>query len=221
MDENEKDLEVTPEEAEAEKEATKEVNEDEIREKLADELGIDPDDDSELLDKLVTREKANRERLSGAIKQKINWRDKAKKYTSGKPEENPKGGNTPKQETPEDPYEIARKVLREEMDNQALESLNLPDELKNEIKDLAKVKGISIREASQLPYIQSRKEEIEREARITSASPKRSKKGSGAPSYDPSKPLDINDFKTADGNIDTEAWQEAKVARRRFEASNK
>lgn len=216
MSEEEKDLEVSTEERTAEEEATKEVNEDEIRDKLADDLGIDPEDDSDLLDKLVAREKAQREKLSGAIKQKISWREKAQKGTSEKSKENPEKGKSPQKETPEDPYEVARKVFKEELDNQALEQLDLPDDLKAEVKDLAKLKGISVREAARLPYIQNRKTEIEREERINNATPKRSNKGNYTPSYDPSKPLnrDDFDFSTEEGR---QAWKDAKAARRKHQ----
>ena len=220
MDNQDKDKnpELTPEEQKAEEEIEKgsQASEDEIREKLADEMGIDPDDDSELLDKLVAREKAHREKLYGAIKQKRSWREKAQ-GVSGKPKDNPEENKGSKQDKPEDPYEVARRVVREEFENKDLESLSLPDSLKTEVKDLAKLKGISIREAAQLPYIQSRKEAIEREERINNASPKRSNKGSLAVNYDPSKPLNPDDF-----SLDTEegqkAWKEAKAAREKYNA---
>lgn len=217
MDEENKDLEVSPEEQKAEEEATKEVNEDELRDKLAEEMGVDPDEDSDLLDKLVEREKSHRERLSGAIKQKRSWREKAQK-TSENSKDNPEKGNTHKQEGP-DIEKLLEQKLNERLEARELESLSLADELKTEIKDLAKLKGISIREAAQLPYIQSRKEEVEREERIKNASPKRSNKGSYMSSFDPSKPLnpDDYDFSTDEGR---KAWSEAKAARRKYQQDN-
>ena len=218
MDEKDKELELTPEEQKAEEEATKEVNEDELRDKLAEELGVDPDEDSELIDKLVEREKANRERLSGAIKQKINWREKFQKAS-----EEPKGtpGKDKKSEDGEpDIDKLVDQKLAERFEARELESLELTDELKEEVKELAKLKGISVREAAKLPYILSRKEEVEREERINNATPKRSKKGSFVPSYDPAKPLNPDDF-----DFDTEegvkAWQEAKKAREKHKAQAK
>jgi len=214
----EEDLKVTPEELEADKEFQKEVAEDEIRSKIAGELGIDPEEQSELLDKLVEREKSYREKLSGAIKQKINWREKALK-ASEKPKGNPKEGNTQTQETP-DIESLIEKKLAERLEARELEELALPDELKAEVKDLAKLKGISVREAAQLPYIQARKEEIEREERIKNATPKRSNKGSYAMNYDPSKPLNPADFdfNTEEG---IRAWKEARAARQKYLAQQK
>lgn len=220
MDENDKNLTVSPEEQKAEAEAQQEVQEDELREKLAEELGIDPDEQNDLLEKLVEREKTNREKLSGAIKQKISWRDKARKAS-----ENPKGTPTDGDKTHqgESPEEIAKLVdqkVSERLEARDIESLDLPDELKAEIRDLAKLKGISVREAANLPYIKTRKEEIEKEKRITGASPSRSKQQGGyAKDIDPSKPLDPKDFdlSTEEGR---KAWDEARAKRNKWRSEN-
>lgn len=210
--------ELTPEEQKAEEEATKEVNEDELREKLADDLGVDPDDDDqkELLDKLVEREKSHREKLSGAIKQKITWREKAKK-TSADPKDTPKAGDTPDKEEKPDIDKLVDQKLNERLEAKELEALDLSDELKEEVRDLAKLKGISVREAAQLPYILNRKEEAEKEERIKNATPKRSNKGSYAQAVDPSKPLNPEDF---DFNSEegVKAWNDAKAARVKHQA---
>ena len=210
------ELKVTPEELEADKEFQKEVAEDELRSKIAEDLGIDPEEQSELLDKLVEREKSYREKLSGAIKQKINWRERALK-ASEKPKENPEEGKT--QDLP-DIESLIEKKLAERLEAKELEELALPDELKAEVKDLAKLKGISVREAAQLPYIQARREEIEREEKIKNATPKRSNKGSYAMNIDPSKPLNPEDFdfSTEEG---IKAWKEARAARQRYLAQQK
>jgi hypothetical protein len=77
MDEKDKqNLAVSAEEQKAEEEAKKEVNEDELRSKVSEEYGLDQDEDKELLDKLVAKEKLQHEKLSGAIKQRISWREK-------------------------------------------------------------------------------------------------------------------------------------------------
>lgn len=210
MDEDKnKDLELTPEERTAEEEATKEVNIDELKDKLAEDFGLDPDTDEELLDKLIEREKSHREKLSGAIKQKINWRTK---FTSKKPEENPtEDKKSNKGETP-DIDRLLDAKFAERMEERDLQELNLSDDLKTEVKDLAKLKGISVREAAQLPYILQRKEVIEKEERIKNATPTRSNKGSYTASVDPSKPLNPADF---DFNSEegVKAWKEAKAAR--------
>lgn len=191
-------------------------DDDEIAEKLADEMGLDPEEDKELLDKLVKKEKANHEKLSGAIKQKIKWRTEAEKYSKENPDKSGKGKPQDKVETP-DIDKLVDEKLNARLEARDLESLDLSDDLKAEVKDLAKTKGISVREAANLPYIRFRKEEIEKEERLKKATPTRSKKGTSfTRSIDPSKPLNIDDFKTADGNVDTKAWNEAKAERERL-----
>lgn len=216
MDETTKDLDLSLEEQKAEAEISKEVNEDEIRERLAEELGVDPDEQSDLLEKLVEREKSYHERLSGAIKQKINWRTKAQ--ASEKTQSKSVESKSRSEELP-DIEEVVERKLAERLEARELESLNLSDDLKTEVKDLAKLKGISVREAAQLPYIKSRVEEVEREERVKAATPKRSNKGSYATSFDPSKPLDPEDF---DFNSEEgiKAWKEARAARAKHNAQN-
>ena len=216
MDETTKDLDLSLEEQKAEAEISKEVNEDEIRERLAEVLGVDPDEQSDLLEKLVEREKSYHERLSGAIKQKINWRTKAQ--ASEKTQSKSVESKSRSEELP-DIEEVVERKLAERLEARELESLNLSDDLKTEVKDLAKLKGISVREAAQLPYIKSRVEEVEREERVKAAIPKRSNKGSYATSFDPSKPLDPEDF---DFNSEEgiKAWKEARAARAKHNAQN-
>jgi len=219
MPEEKKDLDgASEEEKNLEEEAQKEVKDDELREKLAEDLGIDAEseENEELLDKLVEREKSQREKLSGAIKQKINWREKAQK-TSEEPEDTPGKGKKPDKSGETDIDKLVDQKLTERFEARELDSLDLSDELKEEVKELAKLKGISVREAAKLPYILSRKEEVEREERIQKATPKRSKKGSAMPSYDPAKPLNPDDF-DFDTKEGVKAWQDAKKAREKHKA---
>ena len=207
--------EVSEEEKESEAEALKEVKEEELKSKLAEDLGVDPEDEPELFEKLLKREQTQREKLSGAIKQKINWRKKASETTEKNPEVKPKEGTTPGE-----PVVLSEELLEEKLNEREakrdLENLDLPEDVENEVKDLAKVKGISIKEAAKLPYIASRLKEAEDEERIKSATPKRKGRGSYAPIVDPSKPLDPSDFDLG-SKKGQKAWAEAKSARREYE----
>lgn len=216
MPEEKKDLEVSPEEQKAEEEIQQEVKDDELKETLAKEFELDPEEDEEFLNKLVEREKAQHEKLSGAIKQKINWREKFQK-ASEEPKDTPGKGNKPEEGGEPDIDKLVDQKLSERFEARELETLELPDELKEEVKELAKLKGISVREAAKLPYILSRKEEVEREERIKKATPKRTKKGSFVPSYDPAKPLNPDDF-DFDTKEGVKAWQDAKKARAKHRA---
>jgi hypothetical protein len=209
---------VSEEEKEFEDETQQEVTDNDLREKVTEDFGLDPELDDDLISKLVEREKSHHERLSGAIKQKISWREKAKKTSeqfqdkSGKDKESDNNGET-------DIDKLVEQKIAERMEARELNSLDYPDNLKDEVKDLAKLKGISVGEAAKLPYILSRKEEVEREERVKKATPKRSKKGSYTPSYDPAKPLNPEDF-DFDSEEGIKAWQEAKKARSKYKAEN-
>lgn len=216
MDEDkEKNLDgVSEEEKKLEEETQREVKDDELKETLAKEFELDPELDEEFLNKLVEREKAHRERLSGAIKQKINWREKALK-ASGEPKDIPGKGEGPDEDGKPEIDKLIDQKLAERLEERELEALRLPDELKEEVKELAKLKGISVREAAKLPYILSRKEEVEEEERIKKATPKRTNKGSYTLSYDPAKPLNPADF-DFDSEEGIKAWQEARKARDKY-----
>lgn len=214
MDGEEKELELTPEEKAEEEQALAGVEESSLREELSEKLGIDPDAEGELLDKLVERETAQREKLSGAIKQKIKWREKAGASSQ-------KGGQKPTGDANNGELDIEAKIaqgVNKVLEDRDLRELNLPEEVETEVKKIAKIEGISIREAAKSDYIQFKIEKIEREKRVRSATPGRSNKGSFKPSIDPSKPLNAEDFdlKTEEGR---KAWKQAKEARRKFRNS--
>jgi len=203
---------VSPDELKADEEIQKVVTDDELKTKVAEEFGLNPETDSEMIEKLIAKEKSHHEKLSSAIKQKINWRNKV--TADKKPEGD---GKKPDKETP-DIGQLVDSKLNEILESRDLESLGLSDELKAEVKDLAKLKGISVREAAKLPYILSRKEEAEREERIKNATPPRSGKAGYVSNIDPSKPLNPADF-----NLNTEegrkAWNEAKEARDKYRST--
>jgi hypothetical protein len=205
-------LELTPEEQNAEAEAQKEVNVDELKTKVTEKFGLDPESQGELIDKLVEQEKAHREKLSGAIKQKINYRNKFKEVASKKPDANTSGGKDPNKETP-DIDKLVDEKLNARMEQRDLESLGLTDEIQTEVKELAQLKGISVREAAKLPYIVSRVEAVQREERLKKGTPKRSNNGSYVPNVDLTKPLNPQDF-DLESEEGRKAWKEAKAARK-------
>lgn len=216
MDTKNQDIIESAEDLEIEKNAQIEVKEDEIKAKIAEELGINAEDEPELIEKLVKRELSHRQQLNGAIKQKISWRDKAK---NTKPEDTPKDGKDQKEKIDlSNIDELVDKKLNERLEERELKDLHLPEELETEVKDLAKVKGISIKEAAQLPYIVSRKEAIEKEERIKNAIPSSKNKGSYQTSIDPSKPLNPANY-ALDTEEGRKAWKADKAARERYEMS--
>jgi hypothetical protein len=214
---DEKDLQETPEQKEAEDKALEEVQEEALKEKLADEYGVDPEEEPELFEKILEREKSHRELLSTAIKQKRTWREKAQKGTSKEtpPGTPPKEDDKSKKSLTEE--DVDRRV-EERLAERDLQSLNLPDDIKAEVKDLAKLKGISVIEAKELPYIKNRILEAEKAKKVEEATPKRNNKGKYAPA-DPSQPLNPDDYdlSTPEGR---EAWNNDKAARRKYQAEH-
>lgn len=219
MDENKQNLDITPEEQIAEMEQTKEVNDDELREKLAGDLGIDSEseENQQLLERLIEREKANHERLSVAIQQKIKYRELANaKDTSANLKDIPKDKKS-NIDSADKGIELIRAEIWNELEKRDLKSLGLPEEIEQEVKDLARVRNISVREASEQPYIKFRIDDLKREKSLLEATTKRSKKGEIRISdIDFSKPLDYEDFKDESGKFDTEKWDKAKAAKERF-----
>lgn len=209
MTETNETLDVSVEEQTAEKEALVEAKEDDLRSELATEFGFDPDADAEKLDKLVARELKHRKEKSTAIKQKISWRDKATKKS-----ENSQGNSQPNSnnELPDFDAAVSQKV-REEFEARDLASLDVPDELRPEIQRIAKMNSISIREAAQDPYIVYKREEFEKEARITRSQIKRGNTSSYV-SSDPNIPVNPKDF-DLDTEEGREAYQKAKITRKK------
>lgn len=214
MSEENKDLEVSQEESAFDTEAQKEVKEDELRSELADKYGLDPDEESDLLDKLVEDRKTERKTLYKAIEQKKRWREQVKSTSEKSKEKSEKGDSQKGQETPS-VSELIAAGIKEELEKRDISSLGVPDEIKEEIKKIARVQGISIQEAAKDPYIQFKQKELEDKERIDSATPARGSSRAGSVSIDPSKPLDSStdkfDFSTKEGR---EAWEKAKAARR-------
>ncbi len=211
MDENNNNIVVSPDELKADEEIQKVViNDDELKSKIAEEFGLNPETDTEMLEKLVAKEKSHHDKLSNAIKQKISWREKVTSVQ--KPDDGK--GKKPVKETP-DVDELVSTKVREILEEERLEGLDLSDELKAEVKRVAKIEGISVREAVKLPYIAYKKEEAERAERIKNATPKRSGQGGYVANVDPSKPLDPANFdlSTEEGR---KAWNEAREARDKY-----
>lgn len=192
-----------------------EFKEDEVREKLAEEFGFDPESDADKLDKLVERERQHNEKLSGAIKQKINWRKRAESKATSNSQDKGKSQN--------DGADIDAKVdqrVHQILEQRELKSLELPEEVERETVDLATLKGISVREAAEHPYIKQMLEEHKRKQRVLNATPTRKGRANYQPSFDPSKPLNPQDYDfSSDEGV--QAWNDAKAARNKWLEQNK
>jgi len=156
---------------------------------LAGELGIDTD--NELLDTLVKRELDHRKKLSATIGQKIKYREMAQ---GAKPPQEVK----PKPDAPLSADELTAKI-REEFEQRDLDELEYPDD----IKAVAKLKNVSVRQAAQDPYISYKIDAYNAEQKTEDAVIVRKDKG-GKISVDKSKPPKV-DMSTEEGR---KAWDD-------------
>ncbi len=118
-----------------------------------------------------------------------------------------------KQEKPSlDPEAIrneARSTVREELDNQYLDDMEYPDEIKAEIKRVAKLNNVSIKAAEKDPYVQFKINQAVEEQRFDASAVRGTKKSQPVETdeyLDPKK-FDLN---TEEGR---RAWKEAKLKR--------
>ena len=194
----------TAEELKEEEVALQDSKEDEIRNSVMEKYGLEEEDNADLIEKLTEDIIAQRKSFGKVVSQKKALREK---LSTIKPivEE--------KKDKVTDPILEAKKIVEEQFMQRDLEELEYSDDIKDEIKKIASMKGLSISKASKDPYIQYLKEQEETQKKIEKATISRSGKGSSYVVTDPTKPLDPKDFdlSTAEGR---NAWDEAKRARK-------
>jgi len=194
--ENSKIESLTPEAIQAEKEQLKETPEAEVRASLIEKYGLDEDTQYDLIDSLVQDKLEDKKALSTVIGQKINWREKAQAVSEKKPEVIPQVQSLVN--LSED--EIMKKV-EERLNQKELESLDLSDELKQEVQNYAKIRGVSLKEALKSPFIQFQKKEVEDNAKNDGASISSSHKTMAKRDFSEAKADDF-DLTTEQGNKD-------------------
>lgn len=193
-------MDETPEEIAAELAASQVVvKEDEVRVKVIEEFGFDPDIDQERIDKLVAKEVEGQKKLSAAIGQKIKHRTEAEELRKKVPV-------TPS-EKKEETQDVG-KTVNEILAQRDLEDMNLSDSLKKDIADWAKFKNISVRQAARDPIFVPQIAEYEKQAKIDEATTSRTNRSSGkaAPSMDSMPDFDM---KTQKGRDEYDAWKDA------------
>lgn len=196
MDETKKD--VSAEELAAEQAALQVDKEDEIRSKVIAEFGFDEVDDIERIDKLVAKEVESRKKLSDAIGQKIKWRTEATKSKETVP---------PVEKKKETPPDLdVRKVLAEELEQRDLDAMDYSPELKKEIKRVADITGVPIRQAIRDPYIASKIQDYERENEAEEASITKTNRSGGKKTVSLENPPEV-DMSTEEGR---KKWDEYK-----------
>ena len=188
--------ELTEEEKSLEEEALKESPSEEVRSQVVKDLGLNEDTDTDLIDKIVEGKTKELKKLSTAIKQKRSWREKAQSSKEQKKEDKPQQLSA--QLTEEELLKKVDAKVDERLQKQELSSLELSDELKEEVKSYAELKKMSIKEALNSPYLQFRKQEEEKQQRNNAASIGSKRKAGAKINYDQMKPTDF-DMSTEEG----------------------
>ena len=153
--------------------------EEDVRENIITEFGFDEDTDSDRIDKLVEKEMDNSKKLSDAIGQKIKHRDRVKELENN-------GVKPPVKGEVKIDDDFDKKLdakLQEKLEMKSLDELDYSDDLKEEIDNLSKLKGVSIKQVLRDPYIVSRVEAFEKESETEEASISRSKKSRGKKTF--------------------------------------
>lgn len=188
----------------AEQEATKEVKEEEVRASIITEYGFDEVDDAERIDKLTKKEIESRQKLSSAIGQKIKQRTEKEALLNDPRLKPPVVTPAENNIVPED----VTKVVAQQLEQRDLDDMDYSDDLKKDIQRLAKVQGISIKQAARDPYIVFKIGEYEKEQKTHEAAISRTNKSSGKKSYTFESPPDV-DMTTPEGRKE---WDEYLTA---------
>lgn len=174
----------------------------EIKQELIKEFGWDETDNAAVLEKAIERELKSRKALATAIRQKIDRRNEANELrNAAKPADASKTSD----------IDIDKK-LDERLAQRDLEALDLPDNLKAEVKKVSTTLGISIKQALAEPYLDFKIKEHEKATKVDNATIGKSKGGGGGTSsnFDINTPPDV-DMTTKEGREKWDAWKaEAK-----------
>lgn len=201
--------EISPEELQEEQESLEEVKDEKIRASVAEALGLaDDDDNKDILDRAVEREKTHRSKFSKVVGQKIKWRDAAKK---SEPKSQDEG--TGKTLTAEEIRKQTEADIQARFNEEFLEESDFSDAIKSEIRDFAKFKNISARKASQAAHIKSMIDAEKKNKRNDEAGENGNGEGPSGKDKSEGMPKEFNDPKymmTEEGRQAYDAWEKGK-----------
>ena len=93
------------------------------------------------------------------------------------------------------------------LDQRDLDEMDLSDELKTEVQDYAKLKGISVKKAALSPYITFRKEQVDKKTREDEAALGSKSRAKVKRDYSTAKPSDF-DLSTEEGRADFAKYED-------------
>ena len=156
----------TPEELQVEQESLAELKDSDLRTSVIDSLGLEDNEDNvDIIDKALEREKDYRKKLSSAIGAKIKYREQLGQFSQIPP-------TTNKSKTEFDADAIRKQTedtVRAQFDEEYLEDSEFSDTLKAEMRKVAKLNGTTVRASTKDSYIQHLMEKETQEKRIKEA----------------------------------------------------
>lgn len=209
MENKPKDGAVSPEEAKLEQDALVEAKVEEIRASVITEFGFDEEADKDRIDKLVNKEIDNRKKLSSAIGQKIKYRTEAQEL--GK-----KVVPAAQENKTVVPEELVRSTvdarLTETLEKRDLDAMPYPEEIKKEIQRIAKITGVSVKQAERDPYIVATKiAPWEKESGQEAAAISRTNRGGTSKTFSIDEIPEF-DMTTPEGRKGWDDWKKKAVA---------
>jgi len=188
--------ELDPEETILEQEASKEVREEEIRANVITEYGFDEVDDIERIDKLVSEKIESYKKLSEAIGQKIKYRTEAADLRG-------------KVSNPTNIDDLDKK-LDEKLEKRDIDALEYSDDLKKEIARIAKITGVSVKQALRDPYLVNKIEEAVKAQSAEEAAISRTNRSRGKIDFSIDNPPEV-DFNTEEGRKEYDEWKKEAI----------
>jgi hypothetical protein len=187
-----------------EQELLKEPEADEIKKSIIDKYGLDEEVNSDLIEKLTQDEVSHRKSLATAIKQKIGWRTKA-----NTPREEKKTEDKPQIPISTSVFDekIIDQKLNEKLEERELQSLEISDELKTELKNYAKASNLTVKQAQNSDYFKYLKEKEEAKRKSEEASIGGKRRAITQNSFSSVKPKDF-DLSTEEGRKEYEEYKE-------------
>ena len=171
-----------------------------------EEVVVDENDDADILKEKLEKIQENNKKLfartkkaEGFVLEDGKWIKKVEKVVEEKKPETPSGITE----------ERVGQIMGEQLETRDLNDLDVSDELRTDIKDYAKLKGISVKKALDSDYIKFRKTEEDKSANENEASLGGGKRTTAT--KDPSK-IEVNtlDTRKEEDQKEFEKWEEAK-----------
>lgn len=177
-------------------------NEESVIDKIIEKYDLDAEEDEDLIIKLVSNEKESYSKLSKAIGQKIEYRNKFAELQQSPNLKEDKSKESAKAETSD-----VSKAVQEALDKRDLEEMNLPEELEEELKKISKVQNISFKKAMNDPYFIYKKEAYEKSDTLAKATISK-KNVTATGTIDTSTPPKV-DLSTSEGRKVWNDWKKA------------